>query len=398
MYGCIRGRKLPKRIGKILKNIPLAKTSNKTITEKEEYIKNPSQILRELIENSIDAESSKINIKIDRGGLGLIEVKDNGIGMNPQEMLLSIDRKSYSQNNTNKLFGTNGDMLHQISKIAKIELICKKKNKTRGSILKVSNKKIQPVKECYADIGTKIQIRDLFYNKSKIRQLTKDTKIDDFSHIVNTYAIAFPKIGFTARINGKDILNVPIEDKLSKDPFISRIKSVLGKNVSNSMIKFSNEIDDIKVRILLTNQKQSFKKDNYQFIFVNQKPVQEIHVKAMINDLYQKSFDIKDYPAFFVFLDIHNEYFAIKRSSKNEINFKEEKVIKILKSILLNGFSKEIFNKKIIKNKEIDLSKISIALHDDYEIKQSKNGLIIKDRKKNKKIEISLSSIKSYFK
>ena len=131
MYGCIRGRKLPKRIGKILKNIPLAKTSNKTITEKEEYIKNPSQILRELIENSIDAESSKINIKIDRGGLGLIEVKDNGIGMNPQEMLLSIDRKSYSQNNTNKLFGTNGDMLHQISKIAKIELICKEKNKTR---------------------------------------------------------------------------------------------------------------------------------------------------------------------------------------------------------------------------------------------------------------------------
>ncbi|MEC7831273.1 MAG: DNA mismatch repair endonuclease MutL [Pseudomonadota bacterium] len=381
-----------------MKNIPLAKTSNKTITEKEEYIKNPSQILRELIENSIDAESSKINIKIDRGGLGLIEVKDNGIGMNPQEMLLSIDRKSYSQNNTNKLFGTNGDMLHQISKIAKIELICKEKNKTRGSILKVSNKKIQPVKECYADIGTKIQIRDLFYNKSKIRQLTKDTKIDDFSHIVNTYAIAFPKIGFTARINGKDILNVPIEDKLSKDPFISRIKSVLGKNVSNSMIKFSNEIDDIKVSILLTNQKQSFKKDNYQFIFVNQKPVQEIHVKAMINDLYQKSFDIKDYPAFFVFLDIHNEYFAIKRSSKNEINFKEEKVIKILKSILLNGFSKEIFNKKIIKNKEIDLSKISIALHDDYEIKQSKNGLIIKDRKKNKKIEISLSSIKSYFK
>jgi len=261
-----------------LKNIPLAKTSNKTITEKEEYIKNPSQILRELIENSIDAESSKINIKIDRGGLSLIEVKDNGIGMNPQEMLLSIDRKSYSQNNTNKLFGTNGDMLHQISKIAKIELICKEKNKTRGSILKVSNKKIQPVKECYADIGTKIQIRDLFYNKSKIRQLTKDTKIDDFSHIVNTYAIAFPKIGFTARINGKDILNVPIEDKLSKDPFISRIKSVLGKNVSNSMIKFSNEIDDIKVSILLTNQRQSFKKDNYQFIFVNQKPVQEIHV------------------------------------------------------------------------------------------------------------------------
>ena len=69
-----------------------------------------------------------------------------------------------------------------------------------------------------------------------------------------------------------------------------------------------------------------------------------------------------------------------------------------MKSIVLNGFSKEIFNKKIIKNKEIDLSKISIALHDDYEIKQSINGLIIKDRKKNKKIEISLSSIKSYFK
>tara|TARA_B100001123_G_scaffold82428_1_gene93964 strand:- start:127 stop:1068 length:942 start_codon:yes stop_codon:yes gene_type:complete len=313
-------------------------------------------------------------------------------------MLLSIDGKNNSKNITNKLFGTNGNMLHRISKIGKIELICKEKSKTRGSILKVSNNKIQPVKECYADIGTKIQIRDLFYNNSKIRQLTKDSKNDDFVHIINTYAIAFPKIGFTARINSKDILNVPIEDKLSKDPFISRIKNVLGKNVSNSMIKFSREIDDVKVSILLTNQKQSFKKDNYQFIFVNQKPVQQIRIREMINDLYQKSFDIKDYPAFFVFLDIQNKYFEIKRNSKNEINLKEEKIFKILKSILLDGFSKEIYNKKAYQNKKIDLSKISIRLHDNYEIKQSKNGLIIKDRKNNKKIEISLSSIKSYFK
>ena len=381
-----------------MKNIPLAKISNEIITENEEYIIDPSQVLRELIENSIDAGSSKIYIKIDRGGLGLIEVKDNGIGMNPQEMLLSIDGKNNSKNITNKLFGTNGNMLHQISKIGKIELICKEKSKTRGSILKVSNNKIQPVKECYADIGTKIQIRDLFYNNSKIRQLTKDLKNDNFAHIVNTYAIAFPKIGFSARIKNEDILNVPIEDKLSKDPFISRIKNVLGKNISNSMIKFSNEIDDVKVSILLTNQKQSFKKDNYQFIFVNQKPVQQIHIKEMINDLYQKSFDIKDYPAFFVFLDIQNEYFTIKRNSKNEIDFKEEKIFKILKSILLDGFSKEIYNKKIPQNKEINLSKTSIRLHGNYEIKQSKKGLIIKDRKKNKKIEISLSSIKSYFK
>ena len=381
-----------------MKNIPLAKISNEIITENEEYIIDPSQVLRELIENSIDAGSSKIYIKIDRGGLGLIEVKDNGVGMNPQEMLLSIDGKNNSKNINNKLFGTNGNMLHRISKIGKIELICKKKSMTRGSILKVSNNKIQPVKECYADIGTKIQIRDLFYNNSKIRQLTKDSKNDDFAHIVNTYAIAFPKIGFTARINSKDILNVPIEDKLSKDPFISRIKNVLGKNVSNSMIKFSNEIDDVKVSILLTNQKQSFKKNNYQFIFVNQKPVQQIHIREMINDLYQKSFDIKDYPAFFVFLDIQNKYFEIKRNSKNEINLKEEKIFKILKSILLDGFSKEIYNKKAYQNKKIDLSKISIRLHDNYEIKQSKNGLIIKDRKNNKKIEISLSSIKSYFK
>ena len=159
-----------------MKNIPLAKVSNQFIIENKEYIIDPSQVLRELIENSIDAGSSKIYIKIDRGGLGLIEVKDNGIGMNPQEMLLSIDGKNNSKNITNKLFGTNSNMLYQISKIGKIELICKKKNKTRGSILKVSNNKIQPVKECYADIGTKIQIRDLFYNNSKIRQLTKDSK------------------------------------------------------------------------------------------------------------------------------------------------------------------------------------------------------------------------------
>ena len=85
----------------------------------------------------------------------------------------------------------------------------------------------------------------------------------------------------------------------------------------------------------------------------------------MINDLYQKSFDIKDYPAFFVFLDIQNEYFTIKRNSKNEIDFKEEKILKILKSILLDGFSKEIYN----KNRDFSLPMLV-----------SKN--ILKDKKK----------------
>ena len=138
-----------------MSNTPLAKYSKPKNTEYEEY--GASKILKDLIEFSINDNANKISIKIERNGLSLIEIKNNGNGLSSKDLAESVENNSVTLNNNQNIF-------LNLSKISNLEIISKEKDKTRGSLLKIANDKIQPIKECYADIGTKISLKDIFYN------------------------------------------------------------------------------------------------------------------------------------------------------------------------------------------------------------------------------------------
>ena len=243
-----------------MSNTPLAKYSKSKNTEYEEY--SASKILRNLIEFSINDSANKISIKIERNGLSLIEIKNNGNGLSSKDLAESVENNSVTLNNDQNIF-------LNLSKISNLEIISKEKDKTRGSLLKITNDKIQPIKECYADIGTKISLKDIFYNDNEKRTNPENFIEDDIKNTIFNYALAFPNINFLAKLNSTSIINTPIEDKFSKDKIISRISKVFDNKIANSLIKEQLETEKIKIKIYYSNKKQVSKKKNNQYIIVN---------------------------------------------------------------------------------------------------------------------------------
>jgi DNA mismatch repair protein MutL len=381
-----------------LKNISPIEEREEDYNYKKYNLTSPSQVLRKLIENSIDAKSSNIEIRVELSGLNIIEVKDDGIAMSPQEMMISVEKENKIKNLNKKIFSSQGKSLNRISKVSKLEIISKEKNKTRGAVLNISNDKVHPIKECYADIGTKIQVRDLFYNNANIRDIVKKSKSDDLIKIINTYALAFPEISFTAKSNNKVILDTPKEDKFSKNIYISRIKNVLGNKIIKSIINFKNETNELSVNFFYTNENNSFKRKNYQFMFINNRPVYEEKIIQIINDLYRQTFSEADYPAFVLFIESKEELLNISKISDDIITIENKNIVKMLKSLFLNAFAEEIYKDKSKNRENSNLLDNPVGFHNKYEISQSNKGLIIKDKNKNKKIEITLESIEKFFK
>jgi len=359
-----------------LNNISLTKYSKSESLEYKEF--SVPKILENLIKFSIDQNSTRIEIKIERNGLGLIEIRNNGNGMSPKDLEDSINGHSNIPNDKN--------IFLDISKISKLEIISKERDKTRGSLLKITNDKILPIRQCYADIGTKVSLKDLFYNNHKERVNPENFIEEEIKKIIFNYAITFPKIDFFTSLNKKIILEVPIEDELSKDKILSRIGNVFNKRITKSLIKEELETEDIGILIYYSNTTDLYKKNNNQFIVVNNRPKNFGEIKRIFNDLYRKSFEVDRYPYFFIFL------------SYDENIVEKQKVEKILKSLLLRSFAKQIY--KIIEtqdNKKNPFNSV-VNFHEHFQMIESKNGIIIKNIKNNKKVEISISSIQNLFK
>ena len=360
-----------------MSNTPLVKYSKSKNTEYEGH--SASKILRNLIEFSINDSANKISIKIERNGLSLIEIKNNGNGLSSKDLAESVENNSISLNN-------NQNMFLNLSKFSNLEIISKEKDKTRGSLLKITNDKIQPIKECYADIGTKISLKDIFYNDNEKRTNPKNFVKDDIENIRFNYALAFPNIDFFAKLNNVSIINAAIEDKLSKDKIISRISKVFDNKIAKSLIKEQLETEQIKIKIYYSSRKQISKKKNNQYIVVNNKPARFLEIKRAFNDIYRKSFEVDGYPSFFIFLNYNENLVEIK------------KVEKMTKSLILKSFSKQIYEFSREEKNKNNLINSAFNFHKKFQLTESKNGIIIKNNKNNKKIEISISNIKNLFK
>ena len=391
-----------------MSNTPLAKYSKSKNTEYEEY--SASKIVRNLIEFSINDSANKISIKIERNGLSLIEIKNNGNGLSSKDLAESVENNSVTLNNNQNIF-------LNLSKFSNLEIISKEKDKnplpqpqnvtpnqigeateselvqpdnvifnSGGSLLKITNDKIQPIKECYADIGTKISLKDIFYNDNEKRTNPENFIEDDIKNTIFNYALAFPNINFLAKLNNTSIINTPIEDKFSKDKIISRISKVFDNKIAKSLIKEQLETEKIKIKIYYSNKKQVSKKKNNQYIIVNNKPARFLEIKRAFNDIYRKSFEVDGYPSFFIFLN-YNENLADR-----------EKVEKMIKGLILKSFSKQIYEFDKDKKNKNNLIKSVFNFHKNFQLTESKNGIIIKNNKNNKKVEISISNIKNLFK
>ncbi len=215
-----------------------------------EVVERPSSVVKELVENSIDAKATKIEIIVLDGGKTLIEVKDNGIGMSKEDAILSIKRHATSKIRFDqdlfaiKTMGFRGEALSAISSVSKFTLSTKEKDSEMGCKLFCLHSEILSVENCAIPQGTDIKVEELFYNTpARLKYLkTETSELSYITDIVYKLALAHPEIAFTLSNNQKIIFK-----SSGRKDIIEVISAIYGINIAKNMIYFEKENSDFKV-------------------------------------------------------------------------------------------------------------------------------------------------------
>jgi len=309
-----------------------------------EVIERPASVVKELVENSIDAQSSKVTINIQEGGKKTVEVIDDGIGMESTDARLSIDRHTTSKiNNADDLFsihslGFRGEALASIVSVAQVEIITKTEESDLGIHLVIEGGEIVSDKQASAPKGTRISVKNLFFNVPVRRKFLKttSTEINHITEYVTKLALANPSISFTLTHNGKDILTAP------KGDLIAQITAIFGENIARACLPINKKENDYTVTGFITKPEFSRKSKDYLYIFVNGRAVTNKVISEAVLRGYGTSVPHNRYPIIFLYFDLPPDEVDVNvHPTKKEIRFSNEaKVYALIESATRESLEK----------------------------------------------------------
>ncbi len=362
-----------------------------------EVVERPSSIVKELVENCVDAGSSKIIIDIIDGGKKIIKITDNGSGIPSSE----VD-KSFLRHATSKIekiddlydlysLGFRGEALASISSICKLEMITKTKDECVGTKVIVEGGKVVSKQPIGANNGTTMIIKDVFYNTPVRQKFLKSTHAEtiNISDLINKLAIGNPHIQFKYINNGKSMLNTPGDNKL-----ISVIRSIYGKDVCENLIEIEIEIEyeckNFKINGYIGNNNVYRSNKNLQHIYINKRFVKSKVILDAVAEAYKAIIPINKHCVCFLNMELNPASIDVNiHPTKLEIKFENEQELYIelrdfLKQKLLNSKligKYEVYDNKKIQHKSIqNLNDINLKI--DTSEDKTKNTDI-----KNNKLE-----------
>ncbi len=290
-----------------------------------EVIERPASVVRELIDNSIDAGATQINIEILHGGKKLIKVYDNGMGMDRDDASLCFERHATSKiKSEDDLFnistlGFRGEALPVIASVSKITLTTSSMTSDTGIKVEIGVNHKKEITDAPPLQGTTMEIRDIFYNTPARRKFLKSTPTE-LSHIIETViqkAFAYPEISFSLSHNNSELLNVHAAKNL-KERFIQ----LYGEELVNEFLEMKRESKGIKLYGFSSAANFTRARRSHQFIFVNKRPVKNPTVSHAIYSAYQNLIPKDRHPAYFLFLDIDPQKIDVNvHPAKREVRF-----------------------------------------------------------------------------
>ncbi len=295
-----------------------------------EVVQRPESVLKELMENSIDAKAESIEVVIRNAGKSLIQIIDNGEGMSEDDAKLSIQRhatskiKTYEDLEAIRTFGFRGEALSSIAAVSLLEIKTRTINDEIGTIIKVNENNNITLEKGSFPVGTSIAVKNIFYNTPARRNFLKSNSTE-LKHITDTFkkiAISYPQISFKLFIDDDIIFNLPSES-LSE-----RLKSIFGENIIDSLIEVKEPTDYISINGYIAKPTYLRKSKAEQFLFINKRFVVSKIVNHAVFTAFENILEKGDYPFFVLFLEIDPAKVDINvHPSKLEVKFDEEKDI-----------------------------------------------------------------------
>lgn len=370
-----------------------------------EVIEKPAYAVKELIENSIDAQATHIQVTIEEGGLKKINIIDNGIGMNPEDL-----KESFKLHTTSKIMPTDnlvsirsmgfrGEALASIASISRLSLQSRQKNSNSGTKIVVEGGKLISTLPVGMPEGTQIEVADLFYSiparKKFIENPQKEFRL--ILEWITKIAIAHPDIRFTFRHNNRLIFDVPIQT------LTQRLEFFLGKESVSRILPIKFEDSYIKITGFTSLPDFSTSSSSKQLIFVNNRPIIDRLIITAVREVYGNIIENQKNPVFILHLTLPPEMVDVNvHPRKEQINFFNKQLVfdQIQKAIyqtlqLSNPIKKS--NEKSVTNsyagnilKQVDelfsLEKKFVhsleimQIHDLFLLFQTQNGYIIVDQ------------------
>lgn len=317
-----------------------------------EVVERPANIVKELIENSIDAGAKEIRIIIKKAGKSLIHVIDDGVGISPEDIEIAFERhtsskiRSIEDLETLSTLGFRGEALASIAAVSQVEIISRSIENERGVHLTIEGGKVKGKKEISSQVGTDIKVKNIFYNiPARQKFLKKDsTELSHITDFIQRYSLAFPEIHFIYRHNDLDILNCPANNDLKTTVF-----HIYGKNTAKYMepINYVEEDSFIKIKGLLGHPQISKKNRSYSSLFINKRYVVSDVLFRAIKEAYEGTLMTSKYPFFVIFLDLDPSVVDFNvHPKKLHVRFEKEDVLynrvyNIIRSFVENSFIKK---------------------------------------------------------
>lgn len=295
-----------------------------------EVVQRPESVVKELIENAIDAGAKSIEVEVKDAGKSFIRVTDDGVGMMEEDALLAFQQHATSkiaayQDLENILtLGFRGEALYSIAAVSQVELKTKTESDDAAAYLRIDGGKLDEVSKAAHGTGTTIIVRNLFFNTPARRNFMKATPTE-FRHIYQTvsrYAIAFPNIQFVLQSGDEIVL------RAKSETIRGRLDEVFGDRFTDSLVAFDEDYDHLKVSGFLGKPEYTKRTRGEQFLFLNRRYVINKAVNHAAFSAYENLIDKGDFPFFAIFIEIPpNEVDVNVHPSKLEVKFKDERSI-----------------------------------------------------------------------
>ncbi|WP_283695244.1 DNA mismatch repair endonuclease MutL [Clostridium perfringens] len=310
-------------------NILNADTANKIAAG--EVVERPSSVVKELVENSLDAGAKNITIEIQNGGESLIKIIDDGSGVHPEDVEKAFNPHATSKiKDTYDIFSINtlgfrGEALPSIASIARVDFKSKVSDFDMGKELVISGGEKESLTDCSMNRGTQIEVKDLFFNVPARKKFLKTTARESalINDLVNRISLANPDVSFKLFNNNKKILNTYGNGKL-----IDVIRTIYGKSTAENLIYFEEHKDTASVYGFIGNDTLARASRNNQSLFVNKRYVKNRSLTVAVENAF-RSFNVTGkFPFFVLFIDTYPELIDVNiHPTKSEIKFKDERFI-----------------------------------------------------------------------
>ena len=319
-----------------------------------EVVERPASVVKELIENSIDAESTNINVEIRAGGKRLIRVSDNGTGMSREDALIALERHATSKVGTIEdlqriqTFGFRGEALPSIASVSQLELLSRTADGLVGTKIAVEGGVVKSVEESGCSPGTHITINNLFYNvPARLKFLKSETtELNHLTNQVTWAALAHPKIQFSHSHDRRSLVDVR-----SCDSYIERIRLLYRKEFAENLIEFDAELPNLRLHSFIGKPDLTKANRSYQLFFLNSRPIRSKILGAALGEAMRSMVPKNRFAVAFLFLTMDAQEVDVNvHPAKVEVRFRNERAIySAISRMIHSGIHKHKYIPKIEK-------------------------------------------------